>query len=101
MLSEMQIIENFIKTLENKNKIKKKEDILLDIFYNSKNESNFSDLKILILNAPCNGFGDIIFAFKIANYLREWYNVKITIASTNTKNFVTMGENPDNLVRLI
>ena len=97
----MQIIENFIKTLENKNKIKKKEDILLDIFYNSKNESNFSDLKILILNAPCNGFGDIIFAFKIANYLREWYNVKITIASTNTKNFVTMGENPDNLVRLI
>ena len=87
MLSETQIIEKFNENLKIKKNIKKKEDILLDIFYNTKDKTHeFSEIKILILNIPCNGFGDIVFAIKISNYLREWYNVKLTIASTNTKN---------------
>ena len=102
MLSETQIIEKFNENLKIKKNIKKKEDILLDIFYNTKDKTHeFSEIKILILNIPCNGFGDIVFAIKISNYLREWYNVKLTIASTNTENFIKIGENPNNLVRLI
>ena len=31
------------------------------------------------------GFGDIIFAIKLANYLRQWYNAKVTIASPAKK----------------
>ena len=38
-------------------------------------------LRVLILNAPCNGFGDLIFAMKLANYVREWYGASVTIAT--------------------
>lgn len=102
MLSEQKILEYVIENIKvNKNNIKNKKEIILNIFYGIKSDGiDFSDLKILILNSPCNGFGDIVFAMKIANYLREWYNVKITIASTNIQSFITLGENPDNLVKL-
>ena len=50
-----------------------------------------ADLRILILNTPCHGFGDIVFAMKLADYLREWYGAKVTIASTEPKKFATLG----------
>lgn len=101
MISDAKIIDDVIENIEvNSKNIKNKKEILLNIFYGIKCD-DCSDISILILNAPCNGFGDIIFAMKIANYLREWYNVKITIATTNTNSFITLGENPNNLVKLI
>jgi len=101
MISDSKIIDDVIENIEvNSKNIKNKKEILLNIFYGI-NCGDCSDISILILNAPCNGFGDIIFAMKIANYLREWYNVKITIATTNTNSFITLGENPNNLVKLI
>jgi hypothetical protein len=60
-----------------------------------------SGLKILLLNTPCWGFGDIIFGMKIARYLRKWYGAKVTIATTHFDKFVELGESPSNLVRLL
>jgi hypothetical protein len=57
-------------------------------------------LKILLLNTPCWGFGDIIFGMKIATYLRKWYGAKVTIATTHFDKFVDLGEPRENLVRL-
>ena len=57
-------------------------------------------VKILILNAPCHGFGDIIFAMKLAGYLRQWYDAKVTIATTMPDGFKKLGESGDNLVSL-
>ena len=38
---------------------------------------------ILILNAPCNGYGDIVFGMKLKKYLEEWYKCcKIYMATT-------------------
>ena len=77
---------------------KKKEEVINSFSEKIKNPKNIS---ILILNAPCNGFGDVIFAFKLKRYLNEWYpfaNVKI--ASTKTDNFLSIGENPNDLIQL-
>ena len=48
-------------------------------------------LKILILNAPCNGFGDLIFAMKLGQYLKDWYGAKVTIASPLMDGLVKLG----------
>ena len=53
-------------------------------------------LKILLLNTPCNGNGDIVFCIKISNYFKEWYNCKITIATTAVKIFGMIGMTTDN-----
>jgi hypothetical protein len=53
-------------------------------------------LKILLLNTPCNGNGDIVFCIKISNYFKEWYNCKITIATTAFKIFKMIGMTTDN-----
>ena len=44
-------------------------------------------LKILLLNTPCNGNGDIVFCIKISNYFKEWYDCEITIATTQFEIF--------------
>jgi hypothetical protein len=48
-------------------------------------------LKILILNAPCHGFGDLIFAMKLGQYLKDWYGAKVTIASPLMDGLVKLG----------
>lgn len=46
----------------------------------------------LILNLPCNGFGDIIFAYKIYMFLSSWYkNSTIRIGTTDVAKFVSIG----------
>ena len=48
--------------------------------------------KIAILAVPCHGFGDVIFASKLANYVNDWYrNASVTIYTTNKKGFLTLG----------
>jgi hypothetical protein len=57
-------------------------------------------LSIVILNAPCNGFGDIIFAMKLAHYIKKWYNVSPKIASTQIKSFIDLGHDEKDMIHL-
>lgn len=76
-------------------------DNYLDI-YNKRNcsKKNIKNLNILLLNTPCEGFGDIIFARKIANYLREWYNCNVYIATTKPDQILQLGEKEKFVLRL-
>lgn len=65
-----------------------------------KKSNDVNKLKVLIINAPCMGFGDIVFAMKFANILREWYNCDVMIATPQKKGFVSLGENPANIYDL-
>lgn len=58
-------------------------------------------MKILLLNAPCNGFGDLIFALKLSNYLKKWYRADVTIATTFEKGLLNLGADPKFVVGLI
>ena len=56
----------------------------------------------LILNLPCNGFGDVVFAYKLSNYLKIWYpKSKIKIATTNINKFKQLGISPNLLYNLL
>lgn len=50
------------------------------------------NISILILCAPCRGFGDIIFATKIKRYIKGWYGIEADIASTTPDLFKKLGE---------
>ena len=58
-------------------------------------------MNILLLNAPCNGFGDLIFALKLSNYLKQWYKANVTIATTFEKGLLSLGANPKYVVGLV
>ena len=58
-------------------------------------------MKILILNAPCNGFGDLIFALKLSNYLKQWYGASVTLATTFEKGLLNLGADPKYVVGLV
>ena len=75
-------------------------DIPQELFFGKKCNKCAKGLKILILNTPCGGFGDLIFAHKLASFLREWYNIQVTIASTLSERLKTLGEKSQNLIKL-
>lgn len=79
-----------------------KKDFLLKKFSDKvKIVENMPHLSILILCNPCNGFGDIIFAFKLKKYLNQWYPfATVKIASSTVKSFLTIGEDPNSLIEL-
>lgn len=58
-------------------------------------------LRIVILNAPCNGFGDLIFALKLSKYLHEWYGAYVTLATTFEKGLLSLGANPKYVAGLV
>jgi hypothetical protein len=58
-------------------------------------------MNILILNAPCNGFGDLIFAIKLSKYLKKWYGAYVTIATTFDKGLLNLGADPKYVVGLV
>lgn len=60
----------------------------------------FTATNVVILNAPCNGFGDLIFALKLSNYIKEWYGANITIATPLEKGLLSLGANPNNVIGL-
>lgn len=64
------------------------------------NRQKAKGLKVLIISAPCHGFGDIVFGMKFNKYLEDWYDCDIKIASTNPSGFVQLGEKPDNMYLL-
>lgn len=59
------------------------------------------DLKIAVLNAPCYGFGDVIFAQKLTKYLKEWYGSTIHIFTTLPDAHIQLGEDPNNLIKTV
>ena len=85
---------------------RKKSDIknsLWKIFYDNKvkvNKKDSKSLNILILNAPCNGFGDLIFAMKLSNYIKKFYNSNVYAATTYKDGLLKLGENSDNVIEL-
>lgn len=82
-INEMEDVKNiFWKTFLNKN-------------YKHKNEKT----KVLLLNSPCFGFGDVVFCIKLSNYLKEWYNANVTIATTDPNSFKKLGA--QNIVSLL
>jgi len=58
------------------------------------------NLNILILNTPCNGFGDLVFAWKLAKILRSVYGAKVTVATTLADSLMVLGEDSQNVLRL-
>jgi hypothetical protein len=96
----------FSKLIDNISKIKNIKAVkktVLDSFMSDKIEKpnkSGSNLRILILNTPCFGSGDIIFAIKLANYVREWYGANVSIASTQIDKFKALGETK-NLISLV
>jgi hypothetical protein len=87
----------------------------MNILDRIKNEKNFHDIKnifkglktsfaknlsVLIVNLPCNGFGDIVFAMKFSNILRKWYGCDVNILTPQKDGFVSLGENPNNVYQL-
>ena len=57
-------------------------------------------LKVLILNAPCNGFGDLIFALKLSGYIKRWYGAEVTIATTYADGLIKLTGTSDGVVAL-
>lgn len=53
------------------------------------NDSN--GVKMGIICAACNGFGDYVYALKIYGYIKEWYNIDPVIFSNNPKYFIENG----------
>jgi hypothetical protein len=69
-------------------------------YIDQKINRDVHDLRILLLNAPCNGFGDIVFAMKLASYIKKWYDITPMIASTQTHYFLDLGEKEENMIRM-
>ena len=77
-------------------------DELYDIknIFKGKQTPFTKNLFVIIVNLPCNGFGDIIFAMKFSNILKEWYGCKVKIVTTQKNAFISLGEDPSNLYEL-
>jgi hypothetical protein len=58
-------------------------------------------IRIAILNAPCNGFGDLIFAMKLSRYLKKWYGAVVTIVTTYADGLIKLSGTSDNIVELV
>ena len=66
----------------------------------SENCNRLNNINLLLLNAPCNGFGDLIFAKKLADHLRKTFKIKVTIATTEPEKLLLLGENSKYLKKL-
>jgi hypothetical protein len=64
---------------------------LYDVPFKLSGGSSASDVNIALFCNPCYGFGDVIFCYKIYNYLKEWYNVEPTVFTTKPKMFIDNG----------
>jgi hypothetical protein len=63
------------------------------IAFNGVKPGPVSDIKVLVLNAPCNGFGDIIFAYKLFTYVKK-YKCKAYIATPDNVKMEMLGNLP-------
>lgn len=75
-------------------------DVIWGAYYDLKVKWKPTKVSILILNAPCSGFGDLIFAMKLASYLKRWYNATIAIATPYLEGLIKLGMSPDEGIKL-
>jgi hypothetical protein len=67
----------------------------------SQNKSKIQKkFKILILTHSCYGLGDAMFAIRIRDYIKDWYNINAKLITHNPKKFYTLGEKKSNLILL-
>jgi hypothetical protein len=71
-------------------KVKKYEE-LYKIPFDNKKKTNVKDVKVAIICAACNGFGDYVYALKIYNYMKKWYGISPVIFTNNPKYFLDNG----------
>jgi len=92
MNRDINFYSDIIEQISDLNNIEDVKNIFWKTFLNKKypNKKN-QRLKILLLNSPCFGFGDVVFCIKISNYLKEWYNAYVTIATTDPNSFKKLG----------
>lgn len=48
-------------------------------------------VEVVIICLPCEGLGDIIYGIKIKQYIKDWYNIDATIATTTPELFEKVG----------
>jgi hypothetical protein len=85
---------NFILNTKKCNNLK---DLIWMSFMGQKHKQT-SKLKIALLNAPCYGFGDVIFAQKLKQYLLQWYDCSVKIFTTLPDYHKKLGEKSINLI---
>ena len=103
-LSTSELYDEAVDSIMKCNNKDKMSDVIWKQFYENKSKCPKNcgkKLKIIILNAPCNGFGDLIFALKLFDYLKEWYEADVTLATTLEKGLLDLGANPKNTVGLV
>ncbi len=67
----------------------------------NKTSPDGSGIHIAIVNTPCMGFGDIVFAMKLYSYLINWYpNAIVHILTTQPQNFIKLGADPSTVFHL-
>ncbi len=66
-------------------------DVIWKSLLGRKVKGSLKNLKIALFVNPCYGFGDIIFALKIYNYIHEWYGIRCTVYTTKPAAFVENG----------
>jgi hypothetical protein len=104
ILSYSRLYEEAVDNIMSTKKIVKLDNALWEPYHNSKAKCSKTcarGIKILLLNAPCNGFGDLIFAMKLSKYLVEWYGAQVTLATTFEKGLLGIGANPKYVVGLV
>jgi hypothetical protein len=103
-LSYSRLYEEAIDNIMATRKIEKLDNALWEPYHNAKAKCSKAcarGIKILLLNAPCNGFGDLIFALKLSKYLVEWYGAQVTLATTFEKGLLSLGADPKYVVGLV
>jgi hypothetical protein len=101
MVKEDVLIREIVDLVESKKKMYTDDKSPIEVYSHHKHGlKGVKGLKILLLNAPCNGFGDVVFAMKLRDYLKEWYHCDVKIASTKVDNFKSLGEKEENLYQL-
>jgi len=104
----MSIDEKLIKKVKKMSSFKKLFSTPLDLFYKevkgglTPQQFLTKQVKVLLLTSTCNGFGDVVFSYKLKGYLQDWYGdmVKVKIATNNPDAFKSIGEKDSNLIPL-
>jgi hypothetical protein len=98
----MQILDRILGYIEKHlPKYEELKNVPIEVLTDSKiSTPSLKKLKVLILNAPCHGFGDIVFAMKLAQFVKEWYGCTVHIATTSPEGFIQLGVRKSKLLKL-
>lgn len=80
-------LKNLLEQVETKDDLY---EIPLELMYGKSCRNCGKGVDILILNSPCNGFGDIVFAYKIANFFKSQYRCNVDIATTQPEKLINL-----------